>query len=114
MWMILQQDQPDDYVLATGETHSIQELIERAFAVVGRKIAWRGKGIDEVGFDVATGQVLVEVDAHYFRPTEVDLLVGDPTKARTKLGWKHRVSFDALVTEMVESDLALLDKNSKA
>jgi len=114
MWMILQQDQPDDYVLATGETHSIQELIERAFAVVGRQIAWRGKGIDEVGFDVATGQVLVEVDAHYFRPTEVDLLVGDPTKARTKLGWKHRVSFDALITEMVESDLALLDKKSKA
>jgi GDPmannose 4,6-dehydratase len=113
MWMMMQQDQPDDYVLATGETHTIQELIECAFAVVGRKIAWRGKGTEEVGFDVATGQVLVEVDAHYFRPTEVDLLVGDPTKAHTKLGWKHRVSFDALVAEMVESDLALLDVKGK-
>lgn len=114
MWMILQQEQPDDYVLATGETHSIRKLIELSFAVIGRKIAWRGKEKDEVGFDEKTGQVLIEVDANYFRPTEVDLLVGDPTKARTKLGWKHRVSFNDLVTEMVESDLALLDKNLKA
>lgn len=114
MWMIMQQDQPDDYVLATGEMHSVQEFVERAFAIVGRKIAWRGEGIDEVGFDLATGQVLVEVDANYFRPTEVELLIGDATKARTKLGWKHKVPFDTLVTEMVNSDLALLDGAAKA
>lgn len=114
MWMIMQQDQPDDYVLATGEMHSVQEFVERAFAIVGRKLAWRGEGKDEVGFDIATGQVLVEVDAHYFRPTEVDLLVGDATKAHTKLGWKHKVSFDTLVTEMVNSDLNLLDRAHNA
>lgn len=114
MWMIMQQDQPDDYVLATGEMHSVQEFVERAFAIVGRKIAWRGEEKEEVGFDLATGQILVEVDHHYFRPTEVDLLIGDPTKARTKLGWKHRISFDTLVTEMVNSDLALLDGKTKA
>jgi GDPmannose 4,6-dehydratase len=114
MWMILQQEQPDDYVLATGEMHSVQEFVEHAFAVVGRKIAWRGEGVEEVGIDAATGQVLVEVDPHYFRPTEVDLLVGDPTKARTKLGWKHRISFETLVTEMVNSDIALLDRKTTA
>jgi len=110
MWMIVQQDKSDDYVLATGEAHSVRELIELAFATVERDIGWRGEGRDEVGFDKKSGQVLVEVDPGYFRPTEVDLLIGDPTTARTKLGWKHKISFAALIEEMVRSDLALLDK----
>jgi GDPmannose 4,6-dehydratase len=105
MWMILQQPKPDDYVLATGEAHSVREFIERAFAVIGRAIAWRGAGPEEVGFDSKSGDVLVEVDARYFRPTEVDFLLGDPTKAHKSLGWKHKVSFDELVGEMVTSDL---------
>src|SRR3954452_975297 len=108
MWRIVQQEQPDDYVLATGEAHSVRELVEHAFAGVGRRIEWRGTGRDEVGLDTTTGEVLVEVDPAYFRPTEVDLLLGDPTKAHTKLGWRHRVSFAELIAEMVESDLALL------
>ena len=112
MWMILQQDEPDDYVLATGEAHSVRELVELAFGGVGRAIEWRGKGKEEVGLDKKTGKVLVEVDPAYFRPTEVDLLLGDPTKAHTKLGWKHRVSFADLITEMVQSDLAALGGKS--
>ena len=104
----LQQEQPDDYVLATGEAHSVRELVEHAFAGIGRRIEWQGQGRDEVGLDAESGDVLVEVDPGYFRPTEVDLLLGDPTKARTKLGWKHRVSFAELIAEMVESDLELL------
>jgi GDPmannose 4,6-dehydratase len=108
MWMILQQDHPDDYVLATGESHSVREFVEKAFLRVGRKINWRGEGVDEKGYDAGSNQVLVEVDPRYFRPTEVDLLVGDPSKAREKLGWRHKVSFDALVSEMVDSDLELV------
>ena len=110
MWLILQQGEPDDYVLATGETHSVREYVEKAFAVVGRRIDWRGKGRDERGIDAKTGAELVEVDARYFRPTEVDVLLGDASKARTKLGWTHRVSFDELVTEMVKSDIELLKR----
>ncbi len=106
MWRILQQDTPDDYVLATGETHSVREFVEFAFAEVGRTIVWRGEGVDEVGIDEASGKTLVHIDPRYFRPTEVDLLLGDPTKAREKLGWRHRTSFRELVKEMVESDLA--------
>ena len=105
MWMILQQQAPDDYVLATGEQHSVREFIEKAFAHVGRHIEWRGSGADEKGIDARSGQVLIEVDARYFRPTEVDLLVGDPSKARQRLGWRHKTSFDELVKEMVEADL---------
>jgi GDPmannose 4,6-dehydratase len=105
MWMILQQQEPDDYVLATGEQHSVREFIEKAFAHVGRNIEWRGSGADEKGIDARSGQVLIEVDARYFRPTEVDLLVGDPSKAQHRLGWRHKTSFDELVKEMVEADL---------
>jgi GDPmannose 4,6-dehydratase len=108
MWMMLQQREPDDYVLATGEAHSVREFVEKAFAVVGRKIAWRGKRRDEQGIDARTEDVLVEVDPRYFRPTEVDVLLGDASKARAKLGWSHRVSFDELVMEMVKSDIELL------
>jgi GDPmannose 4,6-dehydratase len=106
--VILQQSEPDDYVLATGEEHSVREFVEKAFAHVGRKIMWKGEGISERGIEEGTGRVLVKVDPRYFRPTEVECLVGDPSKARRKLGWTHRVSFDALVREMVEEDLKAL------
>jgi GDPmannose 4,6-dehydratase len=105
MWRILQQDQPDDYVLATGETHTVREFVERAFGAVGREIEWTGRGVDEIGVDRKSGKELIEIDPRYFRPTEVELLLGNPAKARQKLGWSHTVSFDALVSEMVESDL---------
>ena len=105
MWLILQQNTPDDFVLATGETHSVREFIELAFAHVDRKIAWQGDGLQEKGVDAKTGDVLVEVDSRYFRPTEVDILLGDPTKAEKVLGWKHKTSFKQLVLEMMESDL---------
>jgi GDPmannose 4,6-dehydratase len=112
MWLITQQSQPDDYVLATGETHSVREFVEKAFAHIGRQIAWRGKGIDEKGYDVASDKILVEVDSRYFRPTEVDLLIGDASKARAKLGWRHKISFDALVSEMMDADLELTRRES--
>jgi len=110
MWLMLQQPRPDDYVLATGEAHSVREFVERAFACVGRKIEWNGKGASEMGIDAKTGEDLVRIDPRYFRPTEVDELVGDPTKARTKLGWTHKTSFAELVAEMVASDLEVIDK----
>jgi GDPmannose 4,6-dehydratase len=105
MWLILQQDKPDDYVLATGEMHSVREFIELAFAQTGKTIGWRGNAEKEEGFDQATGKVLVKVDPRYFRPTEVELLLGDPAKARRVLGWKHEVTFPDLVKNMVASDL---------
>lgn len=110
MWRILQQDKPDDYVLATGEKHSVREFVELAFLEVGRTIDWVGHGIDEKGVDCKTGDVLVEVDPAYFRPTEVDLLLGDASKAARVLGWKHRTSFRDLVREMVTADLNSLPK----
>ena len=105
MWLIAQQDAPDDYVLATGQTHSVRAFAERAFAEVGVALGWRGSGLEEVGFDTATGHVRVQVDPRYFRPTEVDLLIGDPSKANTRLGWRHETDFDTLVAEMVRADL---------
>ena len=105
MWRILQQDKPDDYVLATGENHSVREFVELAFARIGRKLEWRGAGVDETGLDAGTGDVLVRIDARYFRPTEVDSLLGDSKKAFDRLGWRHHTSFAQLVTEMVDSDL---------
>jgi len=104
MWMMLQQDEPDDYVLATGEKHSVREFVERAFDHAGRRIVWRGEGVEETGIDAKSGQILVEIDPRYFRPTEVDVLLGDPGKARQRLGWRHKTSFADLVREMVESD----------
>ena len=106
MWLMLQQDKPDDYVIATGECRTVREFIQHAFAVVGRRIVWRGSGAAEVGVDATSGQVLIEVDKQYFRPTEVDMLVGDAGKAHRRLGWRHRTSFEELVSEMVKSDLA--------
>jgi GDPmannose 4,6-dehydratase len=105
MWRILQQDAPDDYVLATGETHSVREFVEKAFAEIGVRIEWEGAGVEEKGLDARSGRVLVQVDPRYFRPTEVDLLVGDSSKARSKLGWQHKVSFEQLVAEMVAADV---------
>ena len=107
-WRILQQPQPDDYVLATGETHSVREFVELAFRQVGRKIEWRGKGLDEVGVCSKSGQDLVHIDPRYFRPTEVDELLGDPRKAHQKLGWRHTTTFPQLVAEMVQSDLSVV------
>jgi len=108
MWLIVQQDEPDDYVLATGEAHSVRQFVEKAFAHVGRTIVWKGAGVAEKGVDQGSGKVLVEVDPRYFRPTEVDHLVGDPLKAHNRLGWRHRVTFDELVREMVDGDLATM------
>lgn len=112
MWRILQQEEPEDFVLATGETHSVREFVELAFAEVGRAINWEGSGVDEVGRDGKSGDVLVRIDKRYFRPTEVDILLGDPSKALAKLGWKHTTPFPELVKEMVASDLALIDRES--
>ncbi|MCC8940406.1 GDP-mannose 4,6-dehydratase [Bradyrhizobium sp. Arg68] len=106
MHMILQADSPDDFVLSTGETRSVREFTELAFAEVGRSVEWRGKGVDEIGIDKATGKTVVRIDPTYFRPTEVDLLIGDASKARAKLGWKPKTSFAQLVKEMVAGDLA--------
>lgn len=105
MWRILQQPEPDDYVLATGETHSVREFVEKAFRHVGRSIAWRGKGDEEAGYCTRTGDVVVAIDPAYYRSTEVDLLLGDSEKARRRLGWQPRTSFDDLVKEMVDADL---------
>ncbi|HYP57414.1 MAG TPA: GDP-mannose 4,6-dehydratase [Beijerinckia sp.] len=113
MWLMLQQEKPDDYVLATGEKHSVREFVERAFAETGRRIVWRGKGRDETGVDAGSGQVLVAIDPRYFRPTEVDMLVGDASKARQRLGWRHKTSFAELVKEMVASDLAAVRREKE-
>ncbi len=105
MWRMLQQDKPEDYVLATGETHSIREFCELAFKEIGVTIEWQGKGTDEKGIDTATGNAVVTINPDFFRPAEVDLLLGDPTKAETELGWKRQVDFPGLVKLMVEHDL---------
>ncbi len=107
MWRIVQQDKGDDFVLATGEMHTVREFIELAFAEAGRTIAWEGKGVDEIGRDTADGKTVVKVDPAYFRPAEVDLLLGDATKAHEKLGWKHKTSFKDLVAEMVRADMRI-------
>ena len=108
MWRILQQEDPGDYVLATGETHTVREFVERAFAEIGRKIEWQGAGVDEVGIDAGSGRTLVAIDPRYFRPTEVDLLLGNPQKAHRELGWQARMSFADLVRDMVRADLVMV------
>lgn len=104
MWRMLQQDKPDDYVLSTNEFHSVREFIEKSFSLKGFNIKWKGNGVDEIGYDENTGRELIFVSEKYFRPAEVEELLGDSTKARTKLGWKPIYSFDMLVEEMVEKD----------
>jgi len=108
MWRIVAQDEADDYVLATGECHTVREFVERAFAHIGRTLEWRGQGAGETGVDADSGAVLVEIDPRYYRPTEVPHLLGDPAKAREKLGWSHKTSFAELVSEMVEEDLRVV------
>jgi GDPmannose 4,6-dehydratase len=105
MWKILQQPEPDDYVLATGEMHSVREFVELAFGRIGRTIEWRGEGANEIGVDATTGDTLVKVDPRYFRPTEVDNLLGDPSKAKRELDWAATTRFEDMVSEMVDSDL---------
>jgi GDPmannose 4,6-dehydratase len=112
MWRIVQQAESDDYVLATGETHSVREFVELAFSELGRTVEWSGSDVDEIGRDARTGAVLVRIDPRYFRPTEVDLLLGDPSKAHEKLGWRHTTTFAELVREMVAADLALIDRET--
>ena len=112
MWRIVQHDTPDDWVLATGETHSVREFVELAFEEIGRKLSWSGEGVEEQGVDAETGEVLVKIDPKYFRPTEVDLLIGDPTKARQELGWENSTSFSQLVSEMVTADRQLIERES--
>ena len=113
MWRMLQQDEPDDYVLATGESHTVREFTEFAFSAVGRNIEWRGSGINEIGVDKDTDETLVEIDQRYYRPTEVDILCGDPSKARERLNWQHRTGFEELVSEMVQSDMELIASEGK-
>lgn len=114
MWLMLQQPSPDDYVIATGETHSVREFVEAAFQYVGRTIKWEGEGVNETGQDAQTGQVLIRVNPKYFRPTEVDVLLGDASKAKEKIGWKPTVTFKDLVKDMMDSDLDLMSKNPNA
>lgn len=108
MWLILQQEKADDYVLATGETHTVRSFVEKAFAEVGTTLEWKGVGVEEKGICTRTGKVLVEIDPRYFRPTEVDLLIGDPSKAHDKLGWKHETGIDGLVRDMMAADLLVM------
>ncbi len=108
--MMLQQKKPDDFVIATGIDHTVREFCELAFAEVGIDIKWRGKGVSEKGIDNKSGKVLIEVDPRYFRPTEVESILGDASKARRVLGWKPKITFDKLVSEMVQSDLKEAEK----
>jgi GDPmannose 4,6-dehydratase len=112
MWLMLQQQTPGDYVLGTGECHSVREFVERAFGIVGVSLDWRGAGRDEVGVDRKTGAVLVRIDTRYFRPTEVDILQADASKAHRALGWTHKTSFQSLVEEMMLADLAEVDSGA--
>jgi len=111
MWMILQTEKPDDFVIATGKTHTVREFVELSFKEVGIDIEWKGSGVDEEGIDSSTGKVLVKVDPRYFRPTEVELLLGNPSKAEAVLGWKPRVNFTELVKMMVQSDLEMAKRD---
>jgi len=104
MWRILQADEPDDYVLATNETHTVKEFVEESFNVLGEEIIWKGKGVNEVGILKSTNKEVVGIDPRYFRPTEVDILIGDPAKAKAKLGWEPKTTFKDLVKIMIQSD----------
>ena len=113
MWLMLQQETPEDFVIATGETRTVREFVERAFAEAGIVVEWQGSGVEEKGIDAATGRVIVAVDPAFFRPTEVDLLLGNPAKAMEKLGWKRKTSFDEMVKMMVEEDLKRYGSSKK-
>ena len=113
MWRILQQPEPDDYILSTGEAHSVREFVELAFLEIGTKVEWVGSGLDEKGINSKTGSVVVEVDPRYFRPTEVEFLLGDATKAKTILNWQHTTKFSELVSEMVQADLKIVKNDNR-
>jgi len=113
MWLMLRQDKPEDYVIATGETHSVREFTELAFKGAGIAIEWEGEGINEIGRDVDSGRILVKVGPAFYRPTEVDLLIGDSSKARKKLGWKSKVSFEELVRMIIKCDLGIAESLNK-
>ena len=113
MWRILQQPEPDDYILSTGEAHSVREFVELAFLEIGTKIEWMGSGLDEKGINSKTGSVVVEVDPRYFRPTEVEFLLGDATKAKTILNWQHTTKFSELVSEMVQADIKIVKNDNR-
>ncbi len=112
MWLMLQQEAAEDFVLATGEYHTVREFVERSFGRLGMPIEWRGSGVEEVGVEAGTGRELVAIDPRYYRPTEVDELLGDPSKAKAKLGWAPKVTFEGLVDEMVDADLELAKKDA--
>ena len=114
MWLMLQQDTPDDYVIATNETRTVREFVEIAFRTAGIEVVWEGTGVDEVGKDKATGKVIVKVNPKFFRPAEVDVLLGNPAKAEAALGWEREISFTELVERMVKNDLAIVEKEIKA
>ncbi len=111
-WLMLQQDTAEDFVIATGEQHSVREFVEKAGAELGFEIRWQGTGVDEQGIDRKSGRVIVKVDPRYFRPTEVDTLLGDPSKARAKLGWRAETSFADLVREMTAADLEIAKRDA--
>jgi GDPmannose 4,6-dehydratase len=110
--MILQQKEPEDFVIATGEQHSVREFVGRAASTLGMNMEWRGSGVDEEGVDTKTGRTVVKVEPRYFRPTEVDTLLGNAAKARTKLGWRPEIRFDELVEEMVAADLEIARRDA--
>ena len=105
MWLILQQDKPDDYVISTGKMHSVREFVEHAFNFIGVNIEWKGKGVNEIGFDSKSGEERILIDPYYYRPSEVDILIGDSSKAKEKLGWEPRTTFEELVQIMMENDI---------
>jgi len=113
MWLMLQQEKPDDYVIATGETHSVREFVECAYAEIGKNIVWVGTGLHETGIDSATGEIVVKIDARYFRPAEVDYLIGDATKAKNSMGWTPKTTFKELVKIMVHADIKELSEPIK-
>jgi len=114
MWRMLQADHPDDYVIATGETHSVREFAELVFRRLGMPLTWQGEGVQEKGIDQASGQVVIEIDPRYFRPAEVDLLLGDPAKAKRELGWEPKTSFTSLVEMMTDTDLEMAQRELRA
>uniref|UniRef100_A0A914X8N2 GDP-mannose 4,6-dehydratase n=1 Tax=Plectus sambesii TaxID=2011161 RepID=A0A914X8N2_9BILA len=114
MWLILQQDEPDDFVIATGKFYSVRQFVEYAFDEIGKKIVWEGEGVNEIGKESDTGIVRVKVNPKYYRPTEVEELIGDASKAKKKLGWEPKISLEELVKEMVASDLKLMRGNPMA
>lgn len=111
MWLMLQHETPDDYVIGTGETHTVREFVEKTFKTLGLTIAWEGSGIDEIGYDVSSKKIIVRVHPRYFRPSEVDLLLADPTKAKNVLNWKPRYTFDALIEDMINAEKNILKRN---